>query len=132
MKSSNLGGTVTPESQWQRIASPAGLGNGLLKLAGYAQTNPAVATHLAYFYNLTSYALYPRRVYVATEDTIINNGRDIMHAGFNPPGAWLQSHDIRFVLTFGNEQAGGPTPRLEILPQPDHQAAARTNRPGGN
>jgi hypothetical protein len=131
MKPANSGETVTPEEQWQWIASPAGSGNGLLKLAGYTKTNLAAATHLAYFYNLTSYTLYPRRVYVATTDTIINNGRDIIRAGFNPNEAWLQQHDIRYVLTFGNEQAGGKTPRLEILPPRDDQAAAQTNRSGG-
>ena len=49
--------------QSDRIAGQAGDGNVLLKLAGYAKTNPVVENSLSYFYYRTSYALYPRRMY---------------------------------------------------------------------
>lgn len=118
--------------QSDRIARQAGDGNVLLRLAGYARTNPAVANSLGYFYFRTSYALYPRRLYAAPADQVINDGRDIMRIGFSPGPQWLQAHDVRSVLTFGNDTAGGETPRLEILPPRDGQAGMQTNKSGGN
>ena len=118
--------------QSDRIARQAGNGNVLLKLAGYAKTNPAVENSLGYFYFRTSYALYPRRLYAAPADQVINDGRDIMRIGFSPGPQWLQEHDVRSVLTFGNDTAGGETPRLEILPPRDGQAGMQTNKSGGN
>jgi hypothetical protein len=120
------------QDQSDRIARQAADGNVLLKLAGYAKTNPVVANSLGYFYFQTSYALYPRRLYAATADQVINNGQDIMRIGFSPGPQWLQAHDVRSVLIFGNETAGGETPRLEILPSRDGQAGMQTNKSGGN
>jgi hypothetical protein len=123
---------VMPEEQWEQITGPAANGNGLLQLAGYARTNLAVQNNLGFFYHWTSYALYPRRLYVAPADTIINDGRDIMRAAFNPDRQWLQEHDVRFVLTYGNDQAGGKTPQLQMLPPPAGQAGTPANRSGGH
>jgi hypothetical protein len=123
---------VMPKEQWEKIANPAGAGNGLLKLAGYAKTNLAVENNLSFFYYWTSYSLYPRRIYVAPPDAVINNGRDIMRTAFNPDQPWLQEHDIRFILTYGNDQAGGETPQLQILPPQGGQAASPINQSGGN
>jgi hypothetical protein len=121
-----------PEEQWEQIAGPAGQGNALLQLAGYARTNPAVEKHLDFFYHWTSYALYPRRVYAAPADTVINDGQDIMRAAFHPDRQWLQEHDVRFVLTFGHDHPGEETPQLQILPPPAGQTGTPTNRAGGN
>ena len=118
--------------QFDRIAGQAGNGNVLLKLAGYAKTNPAVENSLGYFYFRTSYALYPRRVYAAPADQVINDGRDIMRIGFSPGPQWLQEHDVRSVLIFGNDTAGGETPRWERLQPRDGQAGMQTNKSGGN
>lgn len=104
----------------------------LLKLAGYARTNPIVEDSLSFIYYRTSYALYPRRMYVAPADTVINNGRDIMQIGFNPGPQWLQAHEVRSMLIFGNDIAGGEPLRLEILPSYDGQAGMQTNKSGGN
>ena len=118
--------------QSDRIAGQAVDGNVLLKLAGYAKTNPVVANSLGYFYFRTSYTLYPRRLYAAPADQVINSGRDIMRIGFNPGPQWLQEHDVRSVLIFGNDTAGEETPRLEILQPRDGQAGMQTNKSGGN
>jgi hypothetical protein len=115
-----------------RIAGQAPDGNVLLKLAGYAKTNPAVANSLGYFYFQTSYALYPRRLYAATADRVINDGRDIMRIGFSPGPQWLQAHDVRSVLIFGNDIPGEETPRWESLQPRDGQAGMQTNKSGGN
>ena len=121
-----------PDEPYDRIAQQAGQGNVVLKLAGYARTNPAVENSLGYFYYRAAYALYPRRVYVAPADEVINNGKDIMRAEFHPGRQWLQEHDVRSVLTFGNDHAGGETPHWELLSPEDGGAGARTNQPGGN
>jgi hypothetical protein len=123
---------ITEHEQFDRIARQAGHGNVLLKLAGYAKTNPVVANSLGYFYFRTSYTLYPKRVYAAPADQVINDGQDIMRIGFSPAPQWLQEHDVRSVLIFGNDIAGGETPRLEILQPRDGQAGMPTNKSGGN
>jgi hypothetical protein len=123
---------ITVQDQSGRIAGQAPDGNVLLKLAGYAKTNPVAANSLAYFYFQTSYALYPRRLYAAPADQVINDGQDIMRIGFNPGSQWLQAHDVRSVLIFGNDTAGGETPRLELLPPRDGQVGMQTNKSGGN
>ncbi len=119
-------------AQLDRIADQTASGNVLLKLAGYAKTNPVVENSLSFVYYRTSYALYPRRLYVAPADKVINNGLDIMRIEFSPSQQWLQEHDVRSVLTFGNDNAGGETLRLEILPPHDDQAGMPTNKSGGN
>ena len=118
--------------QLDRIADQTGNGNVLLKLAGYAKTNPVVENSLSFVYFRTSYALYPRRIYAAPADQVINNGRDMMRIEFSPSQQWLQEHDVRSVFTFGNDNAGGETLRLEILPPRDDQAGMPTNKSGGN
>ena len=131
-ESSTRRAAMLEHEQSGRIAGQAPDGNILLRLAGYAKTNPVVANSLGYFYFQTSYALYPRRVYAATADKVINNGQDIMRIGFNPDPQWLQAHDVRSVLIFGKDNASEETPRLEILQPPDHQARMQANKPGGN
>ena len=118
--------------QLDRMADSAGSGNVLLKLAGYAKTNPVIENSLSFIYYRTSYALYPRRMYIAPADKVINNGLDIMRIEFSPSQQWLHEHDVRSVFTFGNDNAGGETLRLEILPPRDDQAGMPTNKSGGN
>lgn len=132
MQSTARRAAMMQHEQSARIAGQAADGNVLLKLAGYAKTNPVVANSLGYFYFRTSYALYPRRLYAAPADKVINSGRDIMQIGFSPGPQWLQEHDVRSVLIFGNDTAGGETPRLEILQPRDGQAGMQTNKSGGN
>ena len=123
---------MTEHEQSDRIAWQATDGNVLLRLAGYAKTNPVAANSLAYFYFQTSYALYPRRLYAAPADQVINDGQDIMRIGFSPDRQWMQAHDVRSVLIFGNDIPGGETPRLESLLPRDGQAGMPTNKSGGD
>jgi hypothetical protein len=113
------------------VARESDDGNVLLRLAGYAKTNPAVEKSLESFYYQASYVFYPRRVYAAPADQIINNGRDLMRADFHPGRAWLQEHNVRFELTFGNGRANREA-RWEIQPLDDSEAVGQTNRTGGN
>ena len=131
-KSTNRHTAMMVQDQSGRIAGQAPDGNVLLKLAGYAKTNPVVANSLAYFYFQNSYALYPRRLYAAPADRVINDGQDIMRIGFNPGPQWLQAHDVRSVLIFGNDTPGGESPRWENLQPHDGQAGMQTNKSGGN
>ena len=123
---------ILEHGQSSRIIAQAGDGNVLLRLAGYAKTNPVVENSLGYFYFQTSYALYPRRVYAAPADRVINDGRGIMRIGFSPGPQWLQEHDVRSVLIFGNDAAGGETPRWESLQPHDGPTGMPTNKSGGN
>ena len=123
---------MTEHELSNRIARQAGDGNVLLKLAGYARTNPVVEHSLGYFYFRTSYVLYPRRLYAAPADKVINDGGDIMRIGFSPGPQWLQEHDVRSVLVFGNDNAGGETLRLETLPPRNDPAGMPADKSGGN
>ena len=123
---------LMPYEQLDRITGQTVNGNVLLKLAGYAKTNPVVENSLSFAYFRASYALYPKRIYAAPADQVINNGRDIMRIGFNPSPQWLQEHDVRSVFTFGNDNAGGETLRLEILSPRNDQAGMSADKSGGN
>jgi len=114
-----------------RIARQVGNGNALLKLAGYARTNPAVANSLGYFYFRMSYLLYPRQLFAAPAGQVINDGNDIMRIGFSPGPQWLQQHDVRSVLIFGNNFPGEETPRWEPLPPQDSHNATQPAGIGG-
>jgi hypothetical protein len=122
---------IAPYERLDRMAGQTDNGNVLLKLAGSAKTNPAVKNSLEFIYYRTSYAFYPRRVYVAPADKIINNGTDIMQAEFNPDRQWLLKHNVRFVLTYGNDKPG-ETIQLQILPLAGDPAGVQTNQTGGN
>jgi hypothetical protein len=123
---------LMPYEQLDRIAGQTVNGNVLLKLVGYAKTNPVVENSLSFAYFRASYALYPRRIYAAPADKVINNGRDIMRSEFSPSQQWLQEHDVRSVFTFGNDKAGGETLRWETLPPRDDRAGMPTDKSGGN
>jgi hypothetical protein len=123
---------ILPYEQLDRMADRSGSGNMLLKLAGYAKTNPAVENSLSFIYYRTSYALYPRRIYVAPADQVINSGLDIMRIEFSPSQQWLQAHDVRSVFTFGNNNAGGEALRLEARSPRDGQAGMPAGKSGGN
>ncbi|MGD0812747.1 MAG: hypothetical protein ABSA83_04020 [Verrucomicrobiota bacterium] len=98
-----------------RIVQATGKDNLLLTFAWDAETNPIVKSDPSSIYYQTCYALYPRRVYVAPADKIINNGLDILQAKFHPSLQWLQERDVRFVLTFGTNALGQPRLHFESL-----------------
>jgi hypothetical protein len=123
---------LMPYEQLDRIAGQTGNDNALLELAGYAETNPAVENSLSFIYYRTSYALYPRRIYVAPADRVINRGRDIMRTKFSPASEWLREHDVRFELVFGNDNGSGETLRLEPLPPPENRAGTPAGKSGGD
>jgi hypothetical protein len=107
-------------------------GNAVLQLAGYAKTNPVVENTLSYIYYRASYDLYPRRIYVAPADKVVNNGLDILRIGFSPDPQWLQTHDVRSVLTYGNGNGGNDMLRLDVLPSSNGQAGRQSNPQGVN
>jgi len=123
---------LTPYEQLDRIAEQTGNDNVLLELAGYAKTNPAVQDSLSFIYYRTSYALYPRRMYVAPADRVINRGRDIMQTGFSPTPQWLHEHNVGFVLMFGNDDPNGEPLRLAPLPVRENESQTSTQKAGGN
>jgi hypothetical protein len=131
-RSSGSRAAIMQYEQLDQVATHAGSDNVLLKLAGHAKTNPVVENTLSFIYFRSSYALYPRRMYVGPDDQVVNNGRDIMRIGFNPGQQWLQEHDVRAALTFGNENADGESLRLEILSPHAEEPGISTGKSGGN
>jgi hypothetical protein len=98
------------------FAAHSGPGNVFLKLVGCPKPKPdAEATQsfsdyreafLSGWYFRTAYDLYPRRVFVAPAETVVNGGWDLMGVSFNPDQSWLSSHAVRSVLTLGFDAAG--------------------------
>ena len=122
--------TTRPSEAFGQIARETGDGNVFLELAGCARTNRCFENSLGYFYFRANYALYPRQLYVAPAGAVINNGTDIMRAGFVPDRQWLQDHNIRSVLTYDGKD-GGETPQLEFLQHDQHGAGIKANPAGG-
>jgi len=110
------------KESFEQIGRQTGTGNLLLHFA--------VSTKAAcYIYFLSSYVLYPRRLYVGPADSVVNNLEDLMRIEFNPGREWLQERDVRCVLTFVKD---GTPLQAHFLQPPDASAGAQTNRPGGN
>lgn len=82
-------------------------GNVFVRFKGFehgkAKGNEGFIT-LAYYRSV--YSLYPRRVFVGEPTEVINQGRDILKANFNPSKKWLSSHNIHSVITFVLEPRG--------------------------
>jgi len=101
---SKAGAAMTRYEACDRIADEAGDANVLLKLTGYLNTSDK--SDLEFFYYRAGYSLYPRRLYVAPSDTIINNGWDILRVRFDPDPQWLRKRNVRLVLTISKDNTG--------------------------
>jgi hypothetical protein len=118
-----------PTAFCDRMAEQASVegGNVWLRFAGHTATNEMdkYVTSLLYFRG--SYKLYPRRVYVAPADRVINHGWEILQAEFHPSLQWLQERNVRCVLTLGKDALGRELPAAEIIPA----RGGRTGTPTG-
>jgi hypothetical protein len=121
-----------PFERLDRLAARTRDGNVLLKLAGDTEKTAAVEDSLSFVYYRISYALYPRRILVAPEGEVINNGWDILRIRFSPDPQWLQEHDVRSIVTDGSDDAGGETLRLRILAPRDDRARLPTGESEGD
>ena len=130
-KSAAFRSTIMQYEQLDRIANQTGDGNVLLKLTEQVKTNPDATDFLCLVYYRTCYVLYPRRLYVGPADIVINGGRAIMQAEFNPSQQWLEEHDVHFVLNLGIDKPGQAM-YLKLLPLDTGKAGVYTNRTGGN
>jgi hypothetical protein len=122
---------IREQEYFAQIARQTGTNNIQLKLAGAASTNAAMENQVSYVYYRFAYTLYPRRIYAGPADSVINNGTDIMRTQFNPERPWLQEHDVRCVLAYGNDKPGEAM-RLQILPLNDDPPVRQINPNGGN
>jgi hypothetical protein len=107
-------------------------GNVLLVRAGYARTNLATENALFYYYFHTTYALYPRRIFVAPADRIVIKGLHIMNTEFNPDRRWLEEHDVRYVATFSGSQTSEHLTPESMMPVDKYLSGAQTNQARGN
>jgi hypothetical protein len=123
---------IAEHERIDRIADRTVPGNVLLKVAGDAEQHAVAGDSLSFVYYRTGYALYPRRIYVAPADQVVNDGRDILRVEFSPSQEWLQEHDVRSVLTLGSDGAGHETLRLQILKPRDDRAGTPIDRPAGD
>jgi hypothetical protein len=88
-------------------------GNLAIGFRGYSPISSDNANFAARLYFRFTYALYPKRVFPAVpENTLINNGGDILAATAPPTLDWLHARDIRTIAVFSL------TPQGESFVQP--------------
>jgi len=63
------------------------------------QLTPEHAAAAERFYYHASYVLYPRKVFVATEPVVVNNGLDLVRLSSAPGPEWLREHGVNTVAT---------------------------------
>lgn len=85
-------------------------GNLALHFAGFDPHDSTSARLVSQFYFRATYALYPRRVLVGSDDRIINNAEQLIETVERPDIAWLRSHDVRSVLRVH------PSGEIEVTP----------------
>jgi hypothetical protein len=133
---------LMPFGDFDRLAGQAGTNNIFIKIAGGADTDHDTFSDrnfsayqefvLSLSYYRTSYLLYPRRAYVAPADIIVNKGSDLMRIRFVPDQAWLQTHDVRSVLTLGFDPQGRMLPvHWEQIPPGTAGSQSQTEGSGG-
>ncbi len=52
------------------------------------------------------YAAYPHKVFTSAPGTVINRGRDILHAPFAPNEDWLDQQRVSRIVTFAQKADG--------------------------
>jgi hypothetical protein len=89
----------------------AGSGNLFARFIGFDATNAADCEFAQRVYYRACYALWPRRMYLAPADHVVNNGADLLRTDFAPDARWLRDQEIHAVIEFVRDPAGGMTIR---------------------
>lgn len=110
---------VSREDQDQMIAHSK-TGNVFMRLIGNDNTNAVNLSSHDFFdyreyyfsdwYFLACYTLYPRRVFLAPTNVVINDGWDVMRVQFAPDNAWLGARNVHSILTVGFDHDGKALP----------------------
>jgi hypothetical protein len=91
-------------------------GNILLRFQGYDYSQDALQPKATFEYIRASYAVYPKRVYVADDLTVIPQAyTGNPFPGFDPSAAWLDEHHITTLIVA--EQTPASTTRYYALPR---------------
>lgn len=88
-------------------------GNIAIRFTGFKVDNPEDVRTAQETCGRGAFALYPKRVWMAEEGTVINNGRDVLAAKFDPSMHWLQEHDVRWMLNLVSDGQGKGGFRLQ-------------------
>jgi hypothetical protein len=98
-------GFVAPSSEIDSLlADVPPYGDILLRFAGFGRADESA---VEFIYYRSAYRLYPRRVLVAQPETVINRGRDILEAHFEPDEAWLRQHQVSCIIACERDVGGG-------------------------
>lgn len=76
-----------------------GSGNLAVRFDGFTRDNSDHLNTAATWSNRGGYKLYPRRVFVADEGTVIGTGMDVLEARFNPTLQWLRLKHVEILVT---------------------------------
>ncbi len=79
------------------------------------QKQSDMADLAALIYFRANYASFPRRVYVADDETVITNGRHIVENVFSPDGEWLKAHEVRMRVVITRNSSGEIFNRVDKL-----------------
>lgn len=92
------------ERSWSQIDPPlktfGASGNLAVRFDRFDPHNIEHVNSAASWSNRGAYMLYPRRIFVAGQGTIVSNGKQIIEGRFDPSVQWLQENGVEFVLTF--------------------------------
>ena len=94
-----------------RVNELAGSDNLFARFVGFDAANPAHREFAQQLYYRASYALWPRRMYVAPGDRVINTGAELLRIDFTPDPRWLRDYGVHTTIEFVSDPAGGMTIR---------------------
>ena len=126
-------GELDANEYCDRLVNQANVDDGsvLLRFVGYTAGNGRDGYVASLLYYRAGYILYPRRVYAAPEERIINQGRDILQAEFNPDLPWLRAHNVRSILTLRKDASGNQVAECEIIEPGEDSPGTQTGGAGG-
>lgn len=85
------------------IRQAAGSGNLVVRFVGFDVHSPYFAPVFLRAYMRGNYALYPRRVFVVPEGTLLKSHTLLAEIGFDPDETWRREHGVTNVLTLQPE-----------------------------
>jgi hypothetical protein len=94
-----------------RVNELAGSGNLFARFVGFDATSAADLEFAQQLYYRVCYALWPRRMYVAPAERVVNTGAELLRIDFTPDPRWLSDHGVQITVEFVSDPAGGMTIR---------------------
>jgi hypothetical protein len=63
-----------------------------------------------------SYAIYPRRLLIGRDDSVVNSADQMFRADVLPADDWMKQHDVAAVITLLSPEQPGGAPAMRVHP----------------